>query len=232
MSATIELDAKAEQVITRILLGLLIAGISLVAIADGGVDEAGERLVSSFLEEVITLEGSFEQRLIDAEGAVVEVSTGTLEVERPGRFRWTYAEPYEQWLVADGLNIWSYDVDLAQVTVKPQSEALSNTPAMLLGGASDALRQFRFDGSRVENGTTWVRLLPVSTDSGFNRLELGFTNGQLGRMVFFDNLEQTTLVALYDVRVNEPIDGDRFEFVVPDDADLVGVPLTASDSLP
>jgi len=219
-------------VITRVLLGLLIAGTPLVGLADGGVDETGEKLVNAFLQEVITLEGSFEQRLIDAEGAVVEVSTGTLEIERPKRFRWTYAEPYEQWLVADGLNVWNYDIDLAQVTVKPQVESLSNTPAMLLGGASDALQQFRFDGSKVEDSTIWVRLLPISTDSGFNRLELGFTGGQLGRMVFFDNLEQTTLVALYDVRINEPIDQERFEFVVPDDADLVGVPLVAGDSLP
>ena len=182
--------------ITRAWLKLLIAVVPLAAFADGGVDEAGEKLVNEFLQEVITLEGNFEQRLIDAEGAVVEVSTGTLEIERPKRFRWTYAEPYEQWLVADGLNIWSYDLDLAQVTVKPQAESLSNTPAMLLGGASEALQQFRFDGSSVEEGTTWVRLLPISTDSGFNRLELGFRDGQLGRMVFFDNLEQTTLVAL------------------------------------
>jgi len=219
-------------VITRILAALLIAGTALAAFADGGVDEAGEKLVNSFLQEIITLEGNFEQRLVDAEGVVVEVSTGTLEIERPKRFRWTYAEPYEQWLVADGLNIWSYDVDLAQVTVKPQEAALSNTPAMLLGGASDALQQFRFDGSVVEDGTTWVRLLPVSTDSGFNRLELGFTDDQLSRMVFFDNLEQTTLVLLYDVRVNEPIDAARFEFDVPADADLVGVPQAAGETTP
>jgi outer membrane lipoprotein-sorting protein len=51
-------------------------------------------------------------------------------------------------------------------------------------------------------------------------------------MMFFDNLEQTTLVALYDVRINEPIDEERFEFVVPDGADVVGVPLSAGDSLP
>ena len=51
-------------------------------------------------------------------------------------------------------------------------------------------------------------------------------------MVFFDNLEQTTLVALYDVVVNEPIDALQFEFAVPEDADLVGVPLAAGDTDP
>ena len=218
--------------VTRLLIAFLLAGTAGGALADSSVAAAGEALVNDFLTNVTTFEGRFEQKLIDDEGAVVEVSSGYLEIERPGRFRWTYADPYEQWLVADGLNIWSYDVDLAQVTVKPQAKALTNTPALLLGGAAEALQQFEIDSSMVEAGTTWVRLLPVDPDSGFNRLELGFADAQLRRMVFFDNLEQTTLVALYDVRVNEPIDAARFEFVVPDDADLVGVPLVAGDISP
>lgn len=195
-------------------------------------DDAGEKLVNSFLSDVVTMQGRFEQSLIDAEGEVVEVSAGTLEIERPSRFRWAYAEPYEQWLVADGLNVWSYDVDLAQVTVKPQEKALSNTPALLLGGANNALEQFRFAGSMVENETTWVRMLPEDDSSGFNRVELGFRDGQLARMAFFDNLEQTTLIALSDVVINEPIDANQFEFAVPADADLVGVPLAKSDAIP
>ncbi len=195
-------------------------------------DEVGERLVGNFVENVITLQGRFEQSLIDADGNIVERSSGTLEIERPGRFRWSYSEPYEQWLVADGLNIWSYDVDLLQVTVKPQADALANTPALLLGGSDDALAQFRFDGSSVEKGTTWVRMIPIDTTSGFERMELGFTAGALTRMVFFDNLEQTTLVALYDVTTNEPIDAERFKFAMPEDADLVGVPVAAEDTTP
>ncbi len=190
-------------------------------------DDIGERLVNDFVNDVITLQGRFEQSLLDPAGGVVDRSSGTLEIERPGRFRWSYVEPYEQELVADGLNIWSYDVDLAQVTVKPQVEALANTPALLLGGGDDALAQFRFAGSSVEKGTTWVRMLPLDTSSGFVRMELGFTGGELSRMVFFDNLEQTTLVALYDVKTNEPIDEGRFAFALPDDADLVGTPAVA-----
>ena len=194
--------------------------------------EVGEELVNDFVNDVITLQGRFEQSLIDAGGAIIDRSSGTLEIQRPGRFHWAYSEPYEQLLVADGLNIWSYDVDLAQVTVKEQAKALANTPALLLGGSEDALSQFRFDGSMEEMSTTWVRMIPVDTKSGFERMELGFIGGQLSRMVFFDNLDQKTLVALYDVTTNEPIDAERFEFAVPDDADLVGVPLVADESNP
>lgn len=212
--------------------------ISAFAILAGGaqaqstLDDLGEKLVNDFVTNIITLESKFEQSLIDADGTILENTSGTLEIARPTRFRWSYSEPYEQWLVADGLNIWSYDLDLEQVTVKPQAQALANTPALLLGGSENALEQFDFGGTTVEEITTWVRLEPKDKNSGFNRVELGFIDNELRRMVFFDNLEQTTLVALHDVVVNEPIDAARFEFQVPDDVDLVGTPTTAETAVP
>ena len=215
--------------LTLMLLGVL--GTPTTS-ADADTSDPGRQLVDDFVTEIATFAGRFDQSLIDATGDIVEVTTGTLEIQRPGQFRWSYIEPYEQVLVADGLNIWSYDVDLAQVTVKPQAEALSNTPALLLGGSADAMQQFVHEGSYAKGETTWVRMSPKNTESGFLRLEMGFLNGQLSRMVFFDNLEQTTVVALHEVEINEPIDAARFQFSVPEDADVVGTPAVAEVSAP
>lgn len=210
--------------IRKVLILLTCSLLANVAIAQVKAVDRGQQLVDDFVTNILTLESRFEQSVIDAEGAIIDRTSGTLEIERPIRFRWSYSEPYEQWLVADGLNIWSYDLDLEQVTVKPQAEALANTPALLLGGSEDALAQFNFGGTTEEEVTTWVRLEPKNKESGFNRVELGFVENQLSRMVFYDNLEQRTLVALYDIKVNEPIDASRFQFVVPEDVDLVGTP--------
>ena len=197
----------------------------------GDIDK-GARLVQEFVTDIVTLQGRFEQSLVDANGYVIEVTSGTLRIQRPGQFRWSYTEPYSQVLVADGLNIWSYDADLAQVIVKPQEQALASTPALLLGGSKDALDQFTNDGNYLEDGTTWVRLSPKNTESGFLRVELGFVNDTLSHMVFFDNLEQTTRVALYDVAVNELIEQEYFEFEVPADVDVVGSPAVATATVP
>lgn len=197
----------------------------VAAEADAYPDEKAKALLERFVNDVQTLQGRFEQSLIDADQQLVEESSGTLEIQRPGQFRWVYTEPYEQVLVADGSNIWSYDVDLAQVTVKPQAEVLSNTPASLLGGSPDALEQFDYIGSFVDRGTVWVTLRPKDRDNGFAKVELGFNDGKLSRMLFSDNLEQTTLIALFDVSLNLEIDADHFEFDPPDDVDIVGTPL-------
>ena len=210
------------------LVPSLLAIVGFSAFAADPVDEAtGRQLVDSFVEDITTFSAGFEQVLLDPDGDVLERTTGTLEISRPGKFRWSYVEPYEQWLIADGLNIWSYDVDLAQVTVKPQAEALANTPALLLGGAEDALDQFDYEGSYRETVTTWVQLAPRNTESGFMRVELGFIDDMLTRMVFFDNLDQTTLVEFNDLAVNTPIDPGRFDFTAPDDVDVVGTPVVA-----
>jgi len=208
-----------------VLLTLITMAMQQQAAGQQAETDAGQQLIESFLNDVTTISGRFEQQLVDADDVVIETSSGTLDVRRPGQFRWSYAMPYQQVLVADGLNIWSYDVDLEQVTVKAQETALGSTPAVLLGGSSDVLNDFDYIGSFADRGTVWIRLRPKDTDNGFNMVELGFTDDQLSRMLFVDNLEQTTVVALFDVEFNESIDDERFAFTPPAGVDVVGTPL-------
>lgn len=232
---------------TRRLLLALAAGAALavtssVLAGEGGAADAAAAgdatgpdmppVLESYLEDVQTLTADFTQTLVDADGTTLEESSGSVRITRPGRFQWIYREPYEQWLVADGLNLWSYDVDLEQVTVKAQAEALASTPALLLGGSDDVLAGFRSEGSADRGGLTWARLVPLDADSGFRHVELGFSDGQLTRMVFLDDLEQTTLVDLANVVVNEPIPDDTYDFVVPDEVDVVGTPAPRSGARP
>ena len=218
--------------VVRIAIVLVAAALPVATAHAQGGGDAGERLIETFLENVTTISGRFEQQLIDADGNVIEESAGTLDIHRPGRFRWSYTAPYEQVLIADGVNMWSYDVDLEQVTVKPQDDALGSTPALLLGGSTDVLEEFNYVGSFEDRGTQWVLLRPKDTEAGFYKVELGFTDGKLSRMLFGDNLEQTTLIALVEVAFNEPVDDRVFTFTPPDGVDIVGAPAAMMERSP
>ena len=50
-------------------------------------------------------------------------------------------------------------------------------------------------------------------------------------MLFSYNLEQTTLIALFDVSLNDNIEADRFQFDPPEDVDIVGTPATGDESI-
>ena len=167
-------------------LGILTTALCLIATGSVGAQdiEEGQRLLNDFADNVQTLSARFEQSLVDVNDEVIETSSGTVDIQRPGRFRWAYSEPYEQMLIADGHNVWSYDPDLAQVTVKSQARVLRNTPALLLGGSDRVLDDFEYVGSFEDRGTVWVRLRPKNTDNGFSKVELGFREGTLSRMIF------------------------------------------------
>ena len=214
-----------EKSVRNWIVAVLIVLMTTAAPGADDVQDEGQEMIERFLEDVVTISGRFEQQLVDDDNVVIESSSGTLDISRPGRFRWSYFDPYQQILIADGLNIWSYDVDLEQVTVKAQDDALGSTPALLLGGTTDVLEEFDYIGSFTDRGTLWVRLRPKNTDNGFNKVELGFTEERLSRMLFEDNLGQTSLIALFDVAFNEEVDEAVFSFSPPQGVDVVGQPL-------
>lgn len=216
-------------VIGRNRLVLLLALFApLCSLADEAAGSATSiELLDRLLLTFDSFRADFEQSVIDAEGAVVDRSRGSLEIDRPGRFLWITREPYEQWLLADGLNVWSYDVDVAQVTVKPQAQALANTPALLLGGGREALDAFAIDTPVTGNGRTSVRLVPEDRQSGFRSVDLVFVGDTLARLVFLDTLEQRTVVSFSAVEIDVALKPARFVFVMPEDADLVGTPASS-----
>ena len=91
----------------------------------------------TFVRTTQSARASFDQKVVDRSGKPVQSSKGSFVFLRPGRFRWTYEKPIDQLIVGDGKQVWIYDRDLNQVTVRRISKALGSTPAALLAGSSD-----------------------------------------------------------------------------------------------
>jgi len=180
-----------------------------------------------FLEGLSTWRAPFTQQVLDAAGKRVEQGAGTLLVSRPGRFRWQYTpqDSGSQLLIADGANLWFYDQELQQATVKPASAALSATPVVLLSGTAAQMRA-AFDITPLPKraGLEWVRVVPRSASADFAEAQLGFRGTQLQQLLIHDRLGQSVTLDFERSERNAPIADSELHFTPPAGVDVIGTP--------
>lgn len=200
--------------------GALLCSVLFAAGAQAG---EGRQRLDAFMDGLVTLQAGFEQTLTDETGEVLETVTGTVYLNRPGRFRWDYEDPYHQSIIADGERIWIYDLDLAQVTVRPVDEALAATPAALLGDETDIEQTFQVSEMGEAEGLVWVRLIPrgAEDDGQYRGLDLGFENDSLRVMKVADNFGQVTWIRFGDERRNSALPAQLFQFTPPPGVDVL-----------
>ncbi len=209
------------------------AGADVEAAATAATGAAEAAPLEHFLEGLHTLRTRFTQIVTGAHGRVVAQATGELIVLRPGRFRWEIHPAGEsaggtsdagQLVVADGRNLWFYDPDLQQVTVRSESTALTATPAMLLSGGPDALAAFTVSGGGERDGLSWVQVTPRSADADFKQARLGFSGGELQRMILEDKLGETSALSFEHAERNVPVAPSEVSFSPPAGVDVIGKP--------
>ena len=185
--------------------------------------------LDTYLAALSTWQGAFTQTVVDSRGKRVGTGRGRLTIVRPGRFRWESApdgaDDAVQLLIADGRNLWFYDRDLDQATVKPQQEALPQSPAMLLAGGADLRAAFKVAAGGRRDGLDWVTAQPKDTQSDFREARFGFRSGELQQLVVVDKLSQRSTLLFSDVRRNAAVDPALVSFSLPKGADLIGKPL-------
>jgi outer membrane lipoprotein carrier protein len=200
--------------------------------------------LDAYLDNLKTLRASFLQTLADPHGREIDRATGTLIVSRPGKFSWDIhpqqaaAAPGPtpppaagsgggsagQLMVCDGTNLWFFDRDLEQVTVKPVDAALSATPAMLLSGAVDVRKSFNISPAGQRQGLDWVLVEPSGAQADFRRALFGFEHGDLKRMILEDKLDQTATIIFEKIERNGPVSPQEVSFTPPAGADVIGTP--------
>ncbi|MGH8307982.1 MAG: outer membrane lipoprotein chaperone LolA, partial [Gammaproteobacteria bacterium] len=180
------------------------------------------RQMQSFLKNVHSLKANFTQVVLDANLQQVKKSVGTLIIKRPDRFRWNYATPNKEIIVADGKRVWIYDVELQQVTVKPLNGTLAASPAVLLSGSNDVSKSFTVKDLGKENGLDWVGLTPKVADTDFENVKLGFKGNNVSVMELNDALGNTTRITFSHLVLNPALPDSLFRFTPPSGADVIG----------
>lgn len=158
-----------------------------------------------------------------------KTSSGSFAFVRPSVFRFDYNKPFVQNIVADGKNLWQFDADLNQVTVRSQAQALGSTPASLIASASDLAtlgKEFELLAAPSEAGVDWVVAKPKMKDSSLQQVRIGLRSedGQmvLAHLDIVDAFGTRSQMRFDKVDVNpSQLTASQFNFVPPKGADVV-----------
>lgn len=216
--------------IKRSLL-LLVFLFSTSASAD---DRQAVNALQDFLQGLDTLQADFTQTVLNDQLETVRESVGTFKLQRPhggepGKFRWDYTAPFEQVIVGDGVNLWTWDPELEQATVKPMQETLASSPASLLIGNAPIEEAFEVREIGASGELYWIGLTPRVRDTDFESVRVALRETGSGMvldtMELLDNLGQVTRIRFEHLERNAPIPAGAFDFTPPENADLIGEPV-------
>ncbi|WP_148254369.1 outer membrane lipoprotein chaperone LolA [Aidingimonas lacisalsi] len=200
-----------------LLLPLSAAMLPLSVSADEGADR-----LTALLEPLETYRADFEQHILDGSGERLQEANGRMWLSRPGQFRWEVNAPYRQEVVSDGEDVYLYDPDLEQVTVRGLDQRITHTPALLLSGdASDLTDSYDVDYQQQEGHDVFT-LTPQTADTLFEELSMAFDGDErLTMLEMTDSTGQRTAIEFSSIQVNANIDDSHFEFDIPDGVDVI-----------
>ena len=203
--------------ITHRILSLVAVALLPVLAQAGAIDQ-----LHDFLKNTRTLKADFAQSVIAKNGRKPQQSSGVVAIARPGKLRWEIQKPFPQLVVGDGEKIWIHDPELQQVTVRKAGQAIGGSPAALLSGSNELEKNFTLKEAGEADGLAWVEATPKVSDSGFERVRLGFSGSDLKAMELLDSFGQTTLIHFSRLERNPALPAATFRFVPPAGVDVVG----------
>ena len=198
----------------------VVFGVACTALAAPAAHAASVDVLKDFIRDVTSARAQFTQTVTSPDGAKKKTSSGSFEFARPNRFRFAYAKPFEQLIVADGQKVWIFDADLNQASSRQISSALGATPAALLaGGALD--NDFNLTALPAKDGLAWVQALPKQKDSAFKSVRVGFKGKDLAAVEIVDAFDQRSNLLFTQFTPGVEFPAEHFRFTPPAGADVI-----------
>lgn len=159
----------------------MMSSIMILSLWPALVHAGGREDFDHFIRDLNGLDGRFTQEIFDINGKGKESSTGRVALSVPRLFRWEYVEPFPQLIVVGGKQVWVYDPDLQQATVRAQGVEEENSPLAALIDPYTVDHDYITAEVEGEGGLNWLELRPKQAgNAGFDHALLGFdANGQL-----------------------------------------------------
>lgn len=201
-----------------LLLGFVLASPMLNA----AMDQPGRDELNRFAGDLQSMHARFEQRVLRSDGGVENESSGEVWLQSPHFFRWAYGGEFPEQVIADGERIWIYDEVLEQVTVKSQQEFNNDSPLIILTDIQRLDELFEVREAGDIDGMVLLELRPNNSESEFDRMLVGLSNGELRMLAMEDAFGMRTEILFIELQKNPELDEKLFRFTPPEGVDVIG----------
>jgi outer membrane lipoprotein carrier protein len=176
-------------------------------------------ILAEIRKDLSSLQAEFLQYELGQGGEKLEINSGLVWMKSPSMFRWEYQQPIEQLIVADGEQVWVYDEDLEQVTVKAQNNNLNPIYVII----NDELSQQHYDIAfeKNEQGFDWISLTPKIPSDDVKYVWLATENSLVKQIKVFNHFDQIMVFEFSGIKKNPKLAANLFEFVPPEGVDVI-----------
>ena len=187
------------------------------------VEKAKLSTLNNFVNHFSTFKANFKQTVPDESVFDMNRSEGYVVIERPGKLFWVYQQPEYQEIVSDGVDLWIFDSDIDQATVRTLDSIQTDFPLRWLLYKESVTDNFEVIVGKKEKGVSWYNLVP-KTATFFQSLEVAIKGGKLTQVWMYQGSSNVTKVIFEDIELDIKIPESQFLFIPPKGVDVIGLP--------
>jgi outer membrane lipoprotein carrier protein len=196
--------------------------------------DSAEQILDSVRKDLQALSAEFIQYEIDANDRKSDQSTGHMWLSSPNQFKWVYETPAPQLIIANGAQVWIYDEDLDQVTIRQQDD--TQNPLYVLLNKAQTEENYIIEKAQPEDkqdqkdqAIKWISLTPKISSDEIKQVWVGVLENNIKILKLKNQLDNIVVFEFNQAIKNPLLAEDFFTFNVPDGVDVISDAALNSD---
>ena len=194
--------------------------ISLLAFDPTHSSEETRFNINNYLNEIQSIQASFEQTIFGSENDVIDYSEGSFLLKKPGKIIWKYTAPSIKKIIVHDQKITTYDADLNQVLIVPFSDRYQSSLANILLKNDSLMSYYQISSETANENVYSVVLVQKGSNDLFTRMKITIVEMLLTKIKLWDTSGQSIDIRFDNIILNASLSDVSFKFSIPKGADV------------
>ncbi len=194
--------------------------ISLLAFDPTHSSEETRFNINNYLNEIQSIQASFEQTIFDSENDVIDYSEGSFLLKKPGKIIWKFTAPSIKKIIVHDQKITTYDADLNQVLIVPFSDRYQSSLANILLKNDSLMSYYQISSETTNENVYSVILVQKGNNDLFTKMKITVVEMLLTKIKLWDASGQSIDIRFDNIILNASLSDASFKFSIPKGADV------------